>query len=267
MQKMQKLQIDEKTIKVCCIGDVVSQSGCDHLLKTLPELKRKNGIDVAIVNGENASIGNGLLPSTADLLLDCGADVITGGNHSFKRRELYSYLDANPQVLRPANYPDECPGKGYYIYDGGFYKMLVVSLMGTAFLEPLENPFTRIDRILKEQGCPLAIVDFHAESTGEKRAMGYYLDGRVSLVVGTHTHVQTSDATLLPASTGYITDLGMTGPINSVLGIAPHSIIERFKLGMPTRFEPAQGACAMQGIIATLGLATGKCYEIAAINL
>lgn len=257
----------EKIINVCCIGDIVSQPGCNRVREILPAMKRERGIDVVIANAENASVGNGLLPASADFLLDCGADVLTGGNHSFKRWELSSYLEENERVLRPANYSSECPGNGYYIYDGGFYRLLVVSLLGTAFLEPLENPFQVIDRILQRESCSLAIVDFHAESTGEKRAMGYYLDGRVSLMVGTHTHVQTADAQILPNSTGYITDLGMTGPIHSVLGVAAENVIRRFRTGMPTRFDTAQGSCSMQGIMAKLGTKSGKCYSIEAFTI
>ena len=166
----------EQYVKVLMIGDVVSQAGCDFLRAHLPDLKKAKKIDVVIANGENSAVGNGILPKSAEFLFQSGVDVITGGNHSFKRREIYSCMEENEALLRPANFPDDCPGKGYYVYDGGAFTLLVINLQGTSFLEPIENPFAAADRILKEQKANYTIIDFHAEATGEKKAFGYYMD-------------------------------------------------------------------------------------------
>ncbi|MFZ2539485.1 MAG: TIGR00282 family metallophosphoesterase [Oscillospiraceae bacterium] len=254
-------------MKILMIGDVVSQIGCDFLRERLPQFKRENSIDIVIANGENSAVGNGILPASANFLLDSGVDVITTGNHVYKRREIYSYLDENPQVIRPANFPDCCNGKGYYLYDGGSYQLLVINLIGVSFMEPVNSPFDVIDDILTQVSAKYVLVDFHAEATGEKKAMGYYLDGKVSAVVGTHTHIQTADDQILPKGTGYITDLGMTGPIDSVLGVCPESIITRFKTHMPTRFEVAEGKCQLNGVILTLDEKKGLCKSIIRINL
>jgi len=249
-------------MNILIIGDVISQIGCDFLRQKLPQLKRDKKIDIVIANGENSAVGNGILPSSADFLLDSGVDIITTGNHVYKRREILSYLDENEQVIRPANFPSCANGNGYYIYDGGSYSLCVINLMGTSFMEPLACPFETIDHILKEIDSKYIVVDFHAEATGEKKAMGYYLDGRVSAIVGTHTHVQTADEQILPEKTGYITDVGMTGPIISALGINPESIISRLKTHMPTRFEVAEGKCQMDCVLIELCEKTGKTTNI-----
>lgn len=254
-------------MKIFIIGDIISQIGCDFLRERLPSFKRDKKIDIVIANGENSAVGNGILPSSANFLLDSGVDVITTGNHVYKRREIYSYLDENEQVIRPANFPDSCNGKGYFLYDGGSYQLLVINLLGVSFMEPLESPFDTVDKILNNVNAKYTIVDFHAEATGEKKALGYYLDGRVSAVVGTHTHIQTADEQLLPKGTGYITDIGMTGPIDSVLGVASESIIARFKSHMPTKFEIADGRCQLDGVIVDLDEKTGLCNEIKRVNL
>ena len=212
--------------------------------------------------------GNGILPKSAEFLFQSGVDVITGGNHSFKRREIYSCMEENEALLRPANFPDDCPGKGYYVYDGGAFTLLVINLQGTSFLEPIENPFAAADRILKEQKAKYTIIDFHAEATGEKKAFGYYMDGRVSAVCGTHTHVQTSDGHVLQNGTGYITDIGMTGPWESALGVRPECVINRLRTGMPTRFEIDEAApCRMDAVLLTLSKDTGLCGDIETLQL
>ena len=245
------------------IGDVVSQAGCEFLRSRLPDLKKEKKINVVIANGENSAVGNGILPKSAEFLFQSGVDVITGGNHSFKRREIYPCLEENEAILRPANFPDGCPGKGYYLYDGGAFTLLIINLQGTSFLEPIENPFTAADRILKEQNANYTIIDFHAEATGEKKALGYYLDGRVSAVCGTHTHVQTSDGHVLPNGTGYITDIGMTGPWESALGVRPECVISRLRTGLPTRFEIEEtAACRMGAVLLTLEKDTGLCSSV-----
>lgn len=256
-------------INILAVGDVVSQTGCDKLRECLPSLKRENNIDFCIVNGENSAVGNGILPKSAEHIFTSGADVITGGNHTYRRREIYETLDSDECILRPANYDDICPGKGYIIIDKGPYKVCVVNLNGTVFMEPLKNPFRCIDEILEKikSEAAVIVVDFHAEATAEKRAMGFYLDGRVSCVFGTHTHVQTADEQILQSGTGYITDVGMTGPKNSVLGIKPELAIEKMKTNMPVKFQNSDEECALQGIIFTVDKGNGKTESIKRISI
>jgi metallophosphoesterase (TIGR00282 family) len=236
-------------MNILAIGDVVGSAGCDFLRKHLPSLKKTHKIDLCIVNGENSADGNGMTPNSAMHILTSGADVITTGNHVFRRREIYDFLDENPQVLRPANYPESSPGHGVYAFDTGRTLVCIINLMGTVYMDALDNPFLKIDSILNENKNAIVVVDFHAEATSEKRALGYYLDGRVSAVFGTHTHVQTADDQILPHGTGYITDLGMTGPTNSVLGVDTRLAIQRFVTKMPVKFTTAPGACSISGII------------------
>jgi hypothetical protein len=236
-------------MNIIAIGDVVGSAGCDFLRKHLPMLKKTYNIDLCIVNGENSADGNGITPGSAMHIMTSGADVITTGNHVFRRREIYDFIDENPHVLRPANYPTSAPGHGYYIIDTGRTQVCVVNLMGTVYMDSLDNPFLAIDSILGEVGKAIVIVDFHAEATSEKRALGYYLDGRVAAVFGTHTHVQTADEQILPHGTGYMTDIGMTGPSNSVLGVDPALVIQKFVTKMPVRFTSAPGECSINGVI------------------
>ncbi len=247
-------------MRILFIGDVVSAVGVEKLTRTLPRFKKEHGVDVVIVNGENAAVGNGLLPASADLLFAAGADCITGGNHTFRRREIYDYLDASPYCLRPANYRDDAPGKGFCVVDKGFVRVGVVNIMGTVFMEPLENPFDCADRTLSalKDEADFTVVDFHAEATAEKRALGFYLDGRAAAVVGTHTHVQTADEQILPHGTAYITDLGMTGPVQSVLGVTPELAIEKMRTNLPVRFQNPDGECRMQGMLVEIDKKTGK---------
>ena len=247
-------------MRMLFIGDVVSAVGVEKLTRTLPRFKKEHGVDVVIVNGENAAVGNGLLPASADLLFAAGADCITGGNHTFRRREFYDYLDASPYCLRPANYRDDAPGKGFCVVDKGFVRVGVVNIMGTVFMEPLENPFDCADRMLSalKDEVDFTVVDFHAEATAEKRALGFYLDGRAAAVVGTHTHVQTADEQILPHGTAYITDLGMTGPVQSVLGVTPELAIEKMRTNLPVRFQNPDGECRMQGMLVEIDKKTGK---------
>lgn len=249
-------------MKVFVIGDVVSSQGCEFLRKKLPDFKRENQVDVVIANGENSAVGNGILPYSADFLFDSGVDVITGGNHIFKRREIHEYIDEHPNLIRPANYPDSCYGNGYFVLDGGPWKLCVINLLGQVYMDPMECPFKTCDRILEEVEADFYIVDFHAEATGEKMALGYYLDGRVSAVVGTHTHVQTADEQILPNGTGYISDLGMTGPIQSILGITPENIVRKMTTRLPTRFTVPDAECKLEGVLLELDKKTGKCTKI-----
>lgn len=256
-------------INILAIGDVVSQSGCDKLRECLSSLKKENNIDFCIVNGENSAVGNGILPKSAEHIFTSGADIITGGNHTYRRREIYEILDTNELILRPANYDDICPGNGYAIVDKGPYRVAVINLMGTVFMEPLKNPFKCIDEILEKikKETSIIVVDFHAEATAEKRAMGFYLDGRVSAVFGTHTHVQTADEQILENGTGYITDVGMTGPKDSVLGVEKSLAIEKMKTNMPVRFQNPEGVCILQGIIFTVDRKSGKTESIKRISI
>ncbi|MEG1551513.1 MAG: TIGR00282 family metallophosphoesterase, partial [Oscillospiraceae bacterium] len=215
--------------KILAIGDVVGEVGCEKVRAVLPNFKIKENIDICIANGENSATGNGLTPYSAEHLFASGVDFITGGNHIFRRHEVYETLDSSLSIIRPANYIDECPGKGYGIIDKGSVRVGVINMLGTVYLEPLRNPFLIIDKIVDElkKEVKIILLDFHAEATGEKRGMGFYLDGKISAMFGTHTHVQTADEQILPLGTGYITDLGMTGPIQSVLGVDAAVVIEK----------------------------------------
>ena len=258
-----------RKIKILCVGDVVSQSGCDFLRKKLPEIKREHNIDVCIVNGENSAVGNGMLPNSCEHIFTSGADMITGGNHSLKRREIYEYLDRKENVLRPANYGDGVLGKGYGIIDKGAYKIGVINLLGRVWLEGHGDPFGVAENIIQElkKETNIILVDFHAEATSEKKAFGYCFDGVVSAVFGTHTHVQTADAQILSGGTGYITDLGMTGPEESVLGVKKEIIIDKFRKGFSSMFETADTPAFLQGCIFTIDKDSGKTVEISAVTV
>ncbi|MBQ6930886.1 MAG: TIGR00282 family metallophosphoesterase [Clostridia bacterium] len=254
-------------MNILAIGDVVSTVGCEYLRKKLPSLKKMYGVDFCIVNGENSAAGNGITPQSADFLFDSGVDLITTGNHVFRRREIYDRLDTDPNIIRPANYYAGNPGKGFAVCDMGSVKIGVINLAGNAFMEGA-NPFTAADGVLKKlDECRIVLCDFHAEATGEKRALGFYLDGRVSAVFGTHTHVQTADEQILPNGTGYITDLGMVGTMNSVLGVTPEAIITKLKTGMPTRFDNNEGECMLNACLFEIDKHSGKTTAVQRINI
>lgn len=255
-------------MRLLFLGDVVGEGGCDFVLQKLPAFKRKENIDICIANGENSAKGNGVTPKSCKMLFDSGVDFITLGNHTFKRPEIMDYLDGNVDVIRPYNYPDGAPGSGVGIIDKGRYRVAVINMLGTAYSEPLGNPFWAMNKALGEvDGCKIVFVDFHAEATAEKRAMGFYLDGKVTAVLGTHTHVQTADEQLLPKGTAYITDLGMVGPVQSVLGIEPSLTIKKFKSNLPVRFENATGDYCMSGCIIEVDEKTGKAVSIERVNV
>lgn len=248
-------------MRILTIGDVVSKQGCDFLSKTLPSLKKEMKADLVIVNGENSAIGNGILPQTAHLIFESGADVITLGNHSLRRREIYNYLDENKYIVRPANYHSAAPGKGMILVDKGYTCAAIINLQGAVYLDPIRNPFDIVDSLVEEakkNGAKIIIIDFHAEATSEKRALGYYLDGKVSVIFGTHTHVQTSDNQILPNGTGYITDIGMTGPLHSVLGVSTETAIEKLRTGLPVKFKNDDGPCTLEGCLFEVDNSTGK---------
>ena len=249
-------------MKILFVGDIVGQNACREFTAVLPGLKQKYGIDVTIVNGENSADGNGITPYSADLLLSGGADVITTGNHCFRRAEMNSLYEESSVIIRPANYGGECPGKGYTILDFGSYSLAVVNLIGTTFMQAVDNPFHCIDKILKEIDTKNILVDFHSETTSEKKALGYYLAGRVSAVVGTHTHVQTADECILENHTGYITDVGMTGVQESVLGIDKDIIIARLTTYYPQRHIYAKGRTTVNAVALEIDQRSGACRSI-----
>ena len=254
--------------KVLAVGDITGESGVDFLRRQLRRLKREKGIDFAVANAENAA-GNGLLPAQAEDIFAAGADVITLGNHTFGKMQIAHFLEENPYILRPANYTGRAPGKGWGVYDCGRVQVGVLNLIGRCGLDfNAENPFTTADRVLKNADKPtFVLVDLHAQATSEKLAMSYYLDGRVSALWGTHTHVPTADEHVCPKGTGYITDLGMTGPRESVLGIRPEQSVEFFLGGLPGRYRTAEGACKLQGAIFTLDSGTGLCVGVERIEV
>lgn len=251
--------------RVLAVGDVASETGLDNLRRHLRRLKKEHDIHFTVVNGENAA-GLGLMPYHAEEMLDYGADVITLGNHTWDKRQMIDYLDTAPRVLRPANFSDRVPGRGFGLYDGPQgLRIGVLNLMGRFELNSnLDSPFTTADRILAEEGkqADIILVDFHAEATSEKGAMGWYLDGRVQAVWGTHTHIPTADPLVLPKGTGFITDLGMTGPVYSVLGIRPELSINRFLGGLPTRYEAAGGPGKLNAALFTIDTETRRCVEV-----
>lgn len=242
------------TINILCVGDVVGENGAEFVKKNLWKIRSQNNISFCIVNGENCGKYNSTDPDGAEVILAAGADVVTGGNHTWKRVEMRQYLDNSTSVLRPANYPGNPPGNGYTIKDIDGYKVLVMSIMGQVFMDPLDSPFDTAQKILqREKGkYDFCICDFHGEATSEKLAFAHYFDGKINIVFGTHTHVQTADLQILPHGTGYITDLGMTGPSDSILGIKKEIIIEKFLQKLPIRFEVSDNPCKMNGAIFVL---------------
>ena len=255
-------------MRLLFLGDVVGEGGCNFLMKKLPEYKRNNKIDVCIANGENSAQGNGVTPKSIEMMLDSGVDMVTLGNHTYKRIEIMEYLERDVPVVRPFNYPSGAPGKGVGIIDKGRYRLAVVNMLGTVYSEPLGNPFNEMEKALKEtDGCKTIIVDFHAEATAEKRAMGFFLDGKVTAVLGTHTHVQTADEQMLPKGTAYITDVGMTGPVQSVLGIEPELTIKKFRSNLPVRFQNAGGEYSMNGCVIDIDEKTGNATSIERVDI
>lgn len=253
-------------IKVLALGDVVGRPGRKALQAKLPALRQKYKIDFVIVNGENSAGGAGIDHACAREIKDSQADVITLGDHTWQRSEAAKLLEENPKwIIRPANYPPSAPGLGYTIVEVAGVKIGVMNLMGRVFISQfLDCPFRMADSILEGplKDCPIVICDMHAEATSEKRAMGYYLDGRVSLVFGTHTHVQTADEAILPKGTGYITDLGMCGPESSVLGLSTQVSIDRFVTGMKHSYEVGTGRVNLNGIVAQIDSKSGKAISI-----
>ena len=253
--------------KVLAVGDVVGNPGMDRICRSLRKLKRDTGADFVIVNGENAAVV-GMTPRQGEEILDAGADVITMGNHTFGKRELVDYLDDCPQILRPANLAPQLPGKGWAVFDSKAGPVAVIDLIGRCNMDyGPDNPFLQVEKILKQVDTRLVFVEIHAEATSEKLAMGYMLDGRVSAVWGTHTHVPTADAQVLPKGTGYVTDLGMTGPKHSVLGIRPELSIAKFRGDLTSRYQWADGPTKLEAVLFTIDTATGLCKKAERVDM
>ena len=254
-------------IRILAVGDVCGQPGLDHLEKHLKTYQKELDVAFTVVNGENANVV-GITPRQADLIFRAGADVITLGNHTWTRTELQPYLDERTRILRPANYAPQCPGRGIAVYQREFGDVCVLNLMGRFTLDAnTDNPFVIADGYMAEIREKIILVDFHAEGTSEKRAMGFLLDGKASAVWGTHTHVQTSDAQVLPNGTGYITDLGMTGSVHSVLGIDPQQSIGKFMGDPPRRYEAGKGRSKLEGCLFTIDTETGRCLAAEGVRL
>ena len=257
---------DGATLRCLIIGDIIGKPGREAVAALLPQLRRELALDMVIANGENVAAGMGITPRLADELLGMDIDVITSGNHIWDKREIYDYLETDRPLLRPINYPDEAPGRGWLIHhlpDGD--EVAVVNAMGRVFMNQLDSPFNAIDRLLDEAAVelpPVRIVDFHCEITSEKNAMGWHLDGRVTAVVGTHTHVPTADARLLPKGTAYISDIGMTGPRDSIIGMSVETVMPRFLRHLPTRFVVAEGPVSFNAVLITAERASGRASSI-----
>ncbi|MBQ6702682.1 MAG: YmdB family metallophosphoesterase [Clostridia bacterium] len=241
-------------MKILALGDMVSPASVEGLKNMLWSYRKNNGIDFVVANGENASRGNGLEADAAQQLLDYGVDVITGGNHIWQKNSLRPFLDSCKNIIRPMNFPGSCAGSGYTILDCNGTRILVMNVSGTVFMESLDCPFNAVERCLEAQKgkYDISILDIHAEATGEKYAIARYFDGKIDAVFGTHTHVPTADEQILPNGTAYITDLGMCGPKNSILGVKSEIIIEKMRTKMPLRFDFADGEIEYNGVIVDL---------------
>jgi metallophosphoesterase (TIGR00282 family) len=244
----------EAGLIVLFFADVIGKPGRDLLLAKLPGLRRRYGADAVVVNGENATDGTGIKPAHADALLSGGVDVITTGNHVWRQREVYRYLDEQPRIIRPFNFLATNPGRGVTVVETQGGRLGVVNLSGDLYMFPARSPFEAIGEALEElQGVRNILVDLHAEATSEKVAMGWHLDGRVSAMIGTHTHVRTADARVLPGGTAYMTDAGMCGPRDSVIGVKKELVLERLLTQLPVRFEVAQGDVWLEGAVIEIG--------------
>ena len=253
--------------KVLAVGDVVGNPGVDRICKSLRKLKRETSADFVVVNGENASMV-GITPQQAEDIFDGGADVITLGNHSFGRREIVDYLEDNSRILRPCNYAPQTPGRGYGIYETKFGDVAVINMIGRCDMDfGAENPFLMAEKLYKEISAKFFLMDFHAEATSEKLAMGYLLDGKFGAVWGTHTHVPTADCQVLPKGTGYVTDLGMTGPKNGILGVQARQSVAKFRGDLVGRYQCEEGTTKLEAVLFTLDSQTGLCQKAERVDL
>jgi 2',3'-cyclic-nucleotide 2'-phosphodiesterase len=256
-------------MNILFIGDIVGGPGRRAVEELLPRVVDHHLIDLVVANCENASGGIGITPPIADYLLGQGIDVLTSGNHVWKHKDILPYLDATDRLLRPANYPGPCPGQGHVVVEtAAGEKVAIINLEGRVFMNALECPFRAADQALAAlpKEVKVILVDIHAEATSEKQALGWHLDGRVSAVVGTHTHVQTADERLLPAGTGYISDAGMTGPVDSVIGMKKEIVLERFLTQRPQPFKVAAQNIQLQGLVLSID-PQGKCTNLTRLRL
>ena len=256
-------------MKIMMIGDVYGEPGRLALTKLLPKLRDQHHVDFTVVNVENSAGGFGVTQQIAESVLDLGVDVMTTGNHVWDKKETAGYIVKENRLLRPANYPEGTPGAGYITVKAGPHRVTVINLMGRVFMNPIDCPFRKAEAILGAVGgeTPIRLVDFHCEATSESVAMGWWLDGKVTAVVGTHRHVQTADERVLPGGTAYITDLGMTGPTDGVIGVDREQILQRFLYQMPIRFETAKGPAALHGVVITVDPETGRASAIERLRL
>ncbi len=255
--------------RILTIGDIVGPQAVEYIHRRLWEYRRTNDISLTIANGENACTGNGLDALTSKLLLSSGVDIITSGNHIWHKRDIREYLDSTDAVIRPANYRTTTPGSGYTKITIDGYVYLIINVLGVVYMDPLDNPFFTVERILNHENgrYDFAILDIHAEATSEKLALAYYFDGRINIMYGTHTHVTTADEKVLTHGSGYITDLGMCGPVDSILGIRSEIIIEKLTTNMPVRFEIADGPIEACGAIFTLDLENGRVVSVERVKI
>jgi len=256
-------------VRILTVGDVIGRPGRRAVRETLPRLREELDLDVVIANGENSAGGKGLTQSTAEEHFRAGVDIITSGNHIWHERQVFPYLEQSVPVLRPLNYPPGVPGRGYLVHDlGPRGRLMVVNLCGRIELLDIDCPFRAMDHLLETMPArpAIIIVDMHAEATSEKAAMGWYLDGRVSAVVGTHTHVATADARILPGGTAFVSDLGMVGPRDSVIGVQVAPILQHFLTRMPARFDVAEGPCVFNAVLMEIDDATGKAKHIERVD-
>ncbi|MBU0683574.1 MAG: TIGR00282 family metallophosphoesterase [Candidatus Omnitrophota bacterium] len=256
-------------MRILFLGDIVGRPGRSIVRAKLNIFRENENIDLVIANGENSAAGSGLTPRISEELFDGGVDVLTSGDHIWKKREIYEFLEGSDRIIRPLNYPEGAPGKGSTIINVGNIKVAVVNLLGRVFMDAVECPFVKGRREAErlKEITPIIIVDMHAEATSEKIAMGWYLDGIVSAVIGTHTHIQTADEKILPRKTAYITDSGMTGPYDSVIGRKKECVLDRFLTQLPSRFEMAEGDIEMHGVIVDVDEKTGNALKITRIQI
>ena len=254
-------------MKILAVGDLVGENGVEKLKRTLPNLQEAENIDFTIINGENAASGMGMTSKIYNELNRLNIDVITMGNHTWGKKDIFTFIE-DKKIIRPANYSKGCPGKGYVIINKNGKKIAVVNLIGRTDMGVLsDNPFTCIDDIINTINVDIIILDFHAEATAEKIAMGYYVDGRITAMFGTHTHVQTADEKILEKGTGYITDIGMTGPEKSVIGMNIEASLKRFVTSLPEKYKLAEGKCVLNGIIFEIDDSTNKVKKLYRINV
>lgn len=238
-------------MNILCIGDIVGPEAADFVCNNLWKIRKEYDISFVLANGENADPGNGIMPATADRLFTSGVDVITSGNHIWQKSGIYPYLDDHDFILRPANYPSTNPGHGSVVLDMGSFRVLAINVQGQVYMDAIGSPFDAVEAALKRHKgeYDISILDIHAEATSEKAALAHYFDGRIDVICGTHTHVQTADERILPGGSAFITDLGMCGVLNSALGVKYDAIIKKLRSGMPQRFELASGSITMNSVI------------------